>query len=357
MAQSTLADRTLDTPAPLQLTMEGFPGPSADSGMPFNADPRRLWRSGGFSSPLDLTEISTRRRTGFSGKKRAGLKVLNQRASVLSELQEMLWAHVAAADVGAQKHLVEAIGERVGPVPSAQARRRAQLLGESTERSLAAVPTGPRVLLVLQGMDASGKGGVVKSVARAMDPLGVEVTAFGKPTPEQQKQHYLQRIIDVLPQPGHVGVFDRSHYEDVLVPTVAGTHSEEDLALRVETLQVFEQELVRRGFVIVKVLLHVSAEEQLKRLLSRLDRGKKAWKYDPSDAESRSHFAAYQTVYSALTEATDAGYAPWHIIGADRKWYSRLAVQELLIAALDDLGLRWPPASYDVEAERSRLLG
>src|SRR5699024_6449174 len=136
--------------------------------------------------------------------------------------------------------------------------------------------------------------------------------------------------------PGHVGVFDRSHYEDVLVPTVTGSHSDDEVAQRVEALQIFERELVRRGFVLVKVMLHISADEQQQRLLSRLDREHKQWKYRLADADARAHFGTFQTVYAGLLEATDADHAPWHVVPADRKWYSRLAVQELLIAALGD---------------------
>ena len=204
-------------------------------------------------------------------------------------------------------------------------------------------------------MDAAGKGGVVKSVVGAMDPLGVDVTAFGKPTEEESRQHYLKRIIERLPAAGHVGVFDRSHYEDVLVPSVTGSHSEAEITGRVEALQIFERELARQGVVLVKVMLHISPQVQLERLMARLDRAEKHWKYSPADADARAQFGAFQTLYSGLLEATDADHAQWHIIGADRKWYSRLAVQELLIAALGDLNLKWPAADYDVEAERRRL--
>ena len=251
--------------------------------------------------------------------------------------------------------MLAAIAARAPQQGEEEASRRSKLFGARVEKALASLQDGPRVLLVLQGMDAAGKGGMVKSVVGAMDPLGVDVTAFGKPTEAEARQHYLQRIIARLPSPGHVGVFDRSHYEDVLVPTVTGSHSGDEVADRVEALQIFERELVRRGFVVVKVLLHISADEQLGRLMSRLDREHKHWKYSPADAEARAEFDTFQTVHAGLLEATDADHAPWHIIAADRKWYARRAVQELLIAALADLNLRWPPADYDVEEERRRL--
>ncbi|WP_258935158.1 polyphosphate kinase 2 family protein [Nesterenkonia pannonica] len=299
--------------------------------------------------------MPTRRRRGFEGGKSSGKKLLDQRGELLADLQELLWAHVAAAPEEERRAVEKGIAARVKRRSSKEATRREKLFAPDVEKALEAVERGPRVLLVLQGMDSSGKGGMVSSVAGAMDPLGVDVAAFGRPTQEESRQHYLERIIAALPGPGHVGVFDRSHYEDVLVPAVSGTLGEQDLEGRTEALQLFEQELVRRGFVIVKVMLHISADEQLERLLSRLDREHKHWKYDPSDADARTQFQTYQDVYAQLIEATDADHAPWHVIGADRKWYSRLAVQELLIAALADLGLKWPAADYDVESERRRL--
>ncbi|GFZ92643.1 PPK2 family polyphosphate kinase [Nesterenkonia alkaliphila] len=340
---------------PLRVKLTGVPGP-ANEGAPFEGDPSSLWRVNQYSSPLDLTEVPTRGSTGFSGSKKAGQKALARRAEVLAELQELLWAHVAAAPAEERNAVLKALAARAPQRDAEEDARRRKLFGSRVEKRLAGLEPGPRVLLVLQGMDTSGKGGMVKSVVGAMDPLGVEVAAFGKPTAEELRQHYLERVISRLPTPGHVGVFDRSHYEDVLVPTVTGTHDEDELTGRVEALQLFERELVRRGFVIVKVMLHISPKEQLKRLVARLDREHKHWKYDPSDADARAEFGSFQTVYSGLLEATDADYAPWHVIAADRKWYSRLAVQELLITALADLNLRWPAADYDVARERRRLL-
>lgn len=333
-----------------------MPGPKTEPGAPFDADPRTLWRPAAHPTPLQLTEVSTRARTGFSGGKGAGRKALAGRAELLADLQELLWAHVSAAPQQEKDAVLAGIAARAPQQDDAEAARRSKLFGARVEKALDTLTPAPRVLLVLQGMDAAGKGGVVKSVAGAMNPLGVDVAAFGTPTEAQSRQHYLQRIIARLPAPGHVGVFDRSHYEDVLVPTVTGSHSDDEVGDRVEAVQIFERDLARRGFVIVKVLLHISPQEQLKRLMSRLDREDKHWKYRPADADARAQFGAFQTVYSALIEATDADHAGWNILAADRKWYSRLAVQELLIAALGDLNLKWPAADYDVEEARGRLL-
>ncbi|WP_147105733.1 PPK2 family polyphosphate kinase [Nesterenkonia populi] len=344
------------TSSALDVELTGVPGPQAAKGQPFAGDPRSLWRPAQFGETLHLAGVPARKRIGFDGGKSAGRRTLAERADLLADLQELMWAHVAAAPEEERRAVEKAIAARVKRRSPKEAKRREKLFTPEVEEALAALERGPRVLLVLQGMDSSGKGGMVKSVVSAMDPLGVDVAAFGRPTPEQKRQHYLQRIIAQLPEPGHVGVFDRSHYEDVLVPTITGSASQKELGRRTEALQLFERELVRRGFVIVKVMLHISPDEQLERLVSRLDREHKHWKYDPSDADARAQFPDYQEAYARLIEATDADHAPWHITGADRKWYSRLAVQELLIAALADLNLRWPAADYDVEHERSRLV-
>ncbi|WP_235928433.1 PPK2 family polyphosphate kinase [Nesterenkonia haasae] len=339
---------------PLNVNLSGVPGPDT-SGNPLAVDPRSLWRVRQFDSPLDLSAVPTRRRAGFDAGKKAGKEALMERGELLADLQELLWAHEFAAPEAEREAVVQGIAARA-PESAQDATRRKELFGPRVQKLFDELEPGPRVLLVLQGMDASGKGGMVKSVVSMMDPLGVEVTAFGKPTEQERQEHFLERIIRRLPRPGHVGVFDRSHYEDVLVPAVTGTHDADELAERVETLQHFESELVRHGFVIVKVMLHVSAAEQLDRLVARLDRIHKHWKYDPSDADARAEFGRFQTVYASLLEATDAVYAPWHVVGADRKWYARLVVQEVLITALADLNLRWPAADYDIETERRRLM-
>lgn len=340
---------------PLDVELTGVPGPQVKKG-PFDGDPRSLWRVNQYESPFDLKDVPTRRRIAFSGKKKNGREILNRRSDLLADLQELLWAHHVSAPKTEQTAVLEAIARRAPKLKPEEKKLREELFGAAVQEALDALESGPRVLLVLQGMDASGKGGMVKSVVGAMDPMGVDVKGFGKPTEEEQSQHYLQRIIAALPAPGHVGVFDRSHYEDVLVPAVSGSLDADELATRVEALQLFEQELVRHGFVLVKVMLHISSDEQLERLISRLDREHKHWKYDPSDADARRDFDTFHTVYSGLLEATDADHAPWHAVGADRKWYSRLAVQEILIAALADLNLKWPAANYDLDTERQRLI-
>ncbi|MCH8561848.1 polyphosphate kinase 2 family protein [Nesterenkonia sp. YGD6] len=340
----------------LDVPLDGVRGPKGAKKTPFEGDPRKLWRVNQYPSPFSLADAPTREKVGFKGKKDDGEDALDERAEMLADLQELMWAHVVSASEEDQREVAKAIAGRVPRRTPAEKARREELFSPEVEKALSNLARGPRILLVLQGMDASGKGGVVKQVVTSMDPMGVDVAGFGKPTAAESREHYLERIIRRLPRPGHVGVFDRSHYEDVLVPTILGSESAEELERRTEALMLFERELVRLGFVIIKIKLTISQEEQLDRLVSRLDRKEKHWKYDPSDADARAEFDLYQEVYSRLMEATDADHAPWHVIGADRKWYSRLAVQELLIAALSDLKLRWPAADYDVETERKRLL-
>jgi len=213
------------------------------------------------------------------------------------------------------------------------------------------------VLLVLQGMDTAGKGGIVKHVVGAANPQGIRYTSFGKPTAEERAHHYLWRIWKALPPAGHIGVFDRSHYEDVLVVRVHNLVPPDVWGARYDEINAFERELVDSGMTLVKVAMFVSLEEQRKRLSERLHRSDKYWKYNRGDVEERLLWPAYQEAYQALLERTSTDYAPWHVVPCDRKWYSRLAILELLIEALEGLNLSWPPADFDVEAEKKRLAG
>lgn len=211
------------------------------------------------------------------------------------------------------------------------------------------------VLLVLQGMDTAGKGGTVKHVVGAGNPQGIRYTGFGVPTEEERAHHYLWRIRNALPAGGQIGVFDRSHYEDVLIVRVRNLVPPEVWGARYDEINAFEKELVDNGTTLVKVAMFVSLDEQKRRLAHRLERPDKYWKYNPGDIDERAHWPAYQDAYQAVLDKTSTDYAPWHVIPCDRKWYSRLAITELLIEALKSLQLSWPPADFDVEAEKKRL--
>ena len=211
------------------------------------------------------------------------------------------------------------------------------------------------VLLVLQGMDTAGKGGIVKHVVGAGNPQGIRYSSFGVPSAEERKHDYLWRIRYALPPAGHIGVFDRSHYEDVLVVRVHNLVPPDVWGARYDEINAFEKELAEGGTTIVKVAMFVSPEEQRKRLAERLERPDKYWKFNPKDIDERLLWPAYQDAYQAVLDKTSTDYAPWHVVPCDRKWYSRLAVTELLIEALKSLELSWPAATFDVEAEKKRL--
>lgn len=211
------------------------------------------------------------------------------------------------------------------------------------------------VLLVLQGMDTSGKGGIVRHVIGLVDPQGVQHTSFGVPTAEEREHDYLWRIRRALPDPGYLGVFDRSHYEDVLVARVDELVPPDVWEARYEEINAFEQELVAGGTTIVKVALFVSLDEQKARLRDRLERPEKHWKYNPGDIDARKKWPAYQEAYQAVIDRTNTEIAPWHVVPADSKWFSRLAVSELVLDALRRLDLGWPPADFDVATELRRL--
>jgi PPK2 family polyphosphate:nucleotide phosphotransferase len=209
-----------------------------------------------------------------------------------------------------------------------------------------------RILLILQAMDTAGKGGIVKHVMAAMDPQGVQFKAFKAPTEEEKSYDFLWRIEKEVPAAGMVGVFDRSHYEDVLIHRVRGWASPEELKRRYRSINEFEARLADSGTKIVKVMLNISRDEQKSRLLARLDNPAKHWKYSRGDLDERAFWDDYMAAYQAAFDETNNEAAPWHVVPANKKWFARIAVQQLLLSALTDLQLQWPKADFDVEAER-----
>ncbi|MBE6484718.1 MAG: polyphosphate kinase 2 family protein [Actinomycetaceae bacterium] len=236
---------------------------------------------------------------------------------------------------------------------------RGVLLGNLQERLFAATKASAdsrRVLVVVQGVDTAGKGGIARHVLGMIDPQGVQLHAFGVPDAEERRHHYLWRVQKALPAAGMIGLFDRSHYEDVLVARVEHLVPESVWAARYAEINRFEEELVAAGYVIIKVLLAISFEEQGARLLERLERPDKRWKYSPSDADAREKWNDYQTAYQAVLDQTSTSWAPWYLVPADNKWYARLAVTELIIEAMAKMDLGWPQATWQLEAQRRRLL-
>lgn len=261
---------------------------------------------------LDLSTFDARATPGFDGGKSDGRDALSALGARLSELQEKLYAD-----------------GRSGGTRS--------------------------VLLVLQGMDTSGKGGTVRHVMGQADPSGVHVAAFKRPTPEELAHDFLWRIRRELPGTGEIGVFDRSHYEDVVTVRVLGIADRRTWTRRFGSIRRFEDSLAERGTKVVKCFLHISPDEQKARLLERLDDPTKYWKYNPGDLDTRALWPQYMTAYAQAIEETSTDIAPWHVVPADRKWYRNWAITSLLVEALDELGLAWPPASFSVKEERKRL--
>ena len=215
--------------------------------------------------------------------------------------------------------------------------------------------TDASVLLVLQALDSAGKGGIIRYVVGTVDPQGITIAAFKKPTDEELAHDFLWRFEKRLPTPGLIGVFDRSHYEDVLIARVRELAPPEEIERRYGAIVDFEKKLTDAGTRIVKVMLHISRDEQKERLQRRLDRPDKHWKFNPSDIDERARWDEYMEAYRIALERTSTENAPWYVIPANKKWYARVAVQELLIEALEEIDPQWPKATFDVEVEKARL--
>lgn len=214
----------------------------------------------------------------------------------------------------------------------------------------------PSLLVVLQGMDTSGKGGAIRHVFSVFDPQGTKTVGFGKPTEEEMQHDFLWRIRKHDPVPGQVVAFDRSHYEDVLIQRVHEWVDEEEIDRRFEAIREYEQELAGKRVKILKVFLHISPEFQKENLLERTEREDKFWKYDPSDLEERGYWDKYMAAYEDAIRRTDELWAPWFVIPTDNKKYARMALKYLIVDALRHLNLSWPAPEFDPEAEKQRIL-
>ncbi len=272
-------------------------------------DPREALRvRPGFS----LDEFDRGAKPGFHGKKSDGKALGKYRGALLSELQERLFAE-----------------GRIGGKRS--------------------------VLCVVQGLDTAGKGGVTRHVMSMVDPQGVALHSFGPPTEEELEHHFLWRIRGALPRPGLIGVFDRSHYEDVLVVRVDDLAPRNVWERRYDEINGFEKDLVDSGTIVLKFALMVSKDEQGVRLMDRLDRPDKRWKFSRNDVRTRGRWDAYQQAYQAVFERTSTDWAPWYVIPADHKWYSRTAITEILTQTMIDMDLGWPEPDWDPFGMREEL--
>jgi PPK2 family polyphosphate:nucleotide phosphotransferase len=231
-------------------------------------------------------------------------------------------------------------------------------LADCQERLFAAAKhdtSARRVVLVLQAMDCGGKDGTVRAIARGMNPAGLKAVGFGPPTAEERAHDFLWRIERALPPAGHVGVFNRSQYEDVLVVRVHNLVPEPEWSARYSQINEFEAAHAARGVTWMKVMLHISHEEQKERLLARLDDPTKYWKYNPGDLAERARWDDYQQAYQDALTKCSTDVAPWYVVPADRKWYRNWAVAKLLQETLADLNPQYPPADFDVSEEKERL--
>lgn len=262
--------------------------------------------------PVDLAAIDTHGKPGFDGGKADGKAELPGYGDELADLQEKLFAEGYTG------------GTR-------------------------------RVLLVLQGMDTSGKGGVLSHTVGLLDVTGLALKSFKKPTEEELAHDFLWRVERALPSAGEIGIFDRSHYEDVLIAKVHELATPEEIERRYGAINDFEQRLAADGTAIVKCMLHVSADEQRKRLLARLDDPTKQWKFKPGDVDERGHWAEYRAAYETALERCNTEIAPWYVVPSDRKWYRNWAIARLLLETLRSMALRWPDPDYDVAEQRARL--
>lgn len=246
---------------------------------------------------------------------------------------------------GGKKKTVAALADQATALSELQERLYAEAVGGGTRS----------VLLVLQGMDTSGKGGVIRHVVGALNPQGCAIASFKKPTEAELRHHFLWRVRRRLPAPGMVGVFDRSHYEDVLVARVQELAAPEVIEKRYAEIVRFERRLAEAGTAIVKCFLHISADEQKERLLARLDDPAKHWKYNPGDLVERARWAEYQAAYELALQRCSSDAAPWYVVPADRKWYRNWAVGQLLVETMTALDPAYPAGDFDVEAERAAV--
>ncbi len=209
-----------------------------------------------------------------------------------------------------------------------------------------------RLLVVLQAMDAGGKDGTIRSVFEGVNPQGVKVTSFKKPTPPELAHDFLWRVHAHTPAVGEIAIWNRSHYEDVIVARVRDLVPAKRWRARYEHIAAFERLLVDEGTVIRKFFLHISKDEQRQRLQERIDDPKKRWKWNADDLDERARWNDYQKAYEDALAATSTADAPWYVIPADRNWYRDLMVSEILVDALESLKIRLPAGDPGIDGLR-----
>ncbi|MFA5117328.1 MAG: PPK2 family polyphosphate kinase [Candidatus Omnitrophota bacterium] len=244
---------------------------------------------------LRLRTINPEDRSAFQGGKEKAEKILEQNLEQLSRLQELLYATHAY-----------------------------------------------KILIVLQGMDTSGKDGVIKHLFKGVNPQGVRVTCFKAPSADELDRDYLWRVHNAVPAKGQIAIFNRSHYEDVLVPLVRDLVSVSLIRKRYEHIKAFEKELSDEGAIILKFFIHIDQEEQKVRLQERLDDPAKQWKFNVDDLNTRGLWNDYMRAYEKAIQATSRQYAPWYVIPANRNWYRNLIISSVIVEKLSSLGMKFP---------------
>jgi PPK2 family polyphosphate:nucleotide phosphotransferase len=205
------------------------------------------------------------------------------------------------------------------------------------------------LLVVLQGIDTSGKDGTVRGVFNATGPLGVCVTPFGRPTEEELAHDYLWRVHAAVPKKGFIGIFNRSHYEDVLVVKVRGLAPPDVVEKRYDQINAFEKHLVENGVTLLKFMLHISKDEQKKRLQERLDAPEKRWKWNTGDLEDRALWPAFQAAYETVLRRTSTDHAPWRVVPGDKKWRRNAIIATIVRGTLETMDPRYPQFPWKPE--------
>src|SRR5262245_1955678 len=226
-----------------------------------------------------------------------------------------------------------------------ESKADAQIINEWQDKLFA---EGKRALLViLQGTDTSGKDGTIRHVFNETGPLGVTVTAFRRPSEEELAHDFLRRAHMACPRRGSIGIFNRSHYEDVLVGRVRKLAPAEEIERRYDQINAFERLLAENGTTILKFMLHISRKEQGERLQERLDEPDKRWKFDPRDLDDRKLWDEYQAAYEIMLQRCSTAWAPWYVILADRKWARTAAIAEMVRESLEAMAPRYPTPAWD----------
>ncbi len=251
-------------------------------------------------APVNLAEWDPDDRTAFAGKEKKGRKLFQELNERLEALQELLYAE--------HKH---------------------------------------KVLIVLQAMDTGGKDGVIRRVFEGVNPQGVRVVSFKQPTPDELDHDFLWRVHRHVPGRGEMVIFNRSHYEDVLVVRVHKLVPDEVWSKRYAQINDFERMLAEEGTLILKFFLHISLAEQKQRLQERLDDPTKRWKFNPGDLDERKLWPKYMQAYEDAISKTSTAWAPWYIVPSDRKWYRDLVVCLAIVSALEGLKMSYPQPAFD----------